>query len=268
MRKKIAQSIYILGILLLAGAGCSSGTAKDTEQTQPPTSTKPIVRKQPVTDPTETALDFCESQGYNIIFTFDEVTKTNDMFCAFTANTGCEALDYYRGACLPSTSVAIGVGLEGLENIRTCDRTELPVCGEDGNTYINQCIANLQQIRIIHTGACTGEDKKTEGFIPTTLPGSTDETPIVKKTAYTQESTLWLNTLANLLIQKKGSKIEKCTFGGDVLYYQEEGCPTCFSTLYNATGSIICFPDNDLAGSCPIHFNKDVRSSCSVIWNN
>jgi putative hemolysin len=268
--KHLTRSLCLLGLLLLVGAGCGPGAQENTSESQTTTSTATAVRKPPAVDPSVAALDYCESQGYSIIFTFDEVAKTNRMFCAFTKTAGCEAIDYYRGSCVPSTSVAIDVGPEGLENIRTCDRTELPVCGEDGNTYINQCIANLQQIRILHSGACTAEETANASQQQTTIqqPQGTPSIEDIQKGTYTQESTLWVNTLANLLSQKEGSRIEKCTFGDDALYYQQEGCPDCFSTLYNSGGDIICFPHNDLAGTCPAYFNKNARTSCTLIWEH
>ncbi|MFH1287022.1 MAG: Kazal-type serine protease inhibitor [Candidatus Magasanikbacteria bacterium] len=282
--KKIILSIGIMNLLLLLGVGCSSGRTPSAVETVPPVTTttqEVIIRKPPSTDPVDEALDLCEAQGYTIVFRFDEIKKSNDIYCAFSETSGCHILDFYTGRCNVSTTISFSTGTEELENLRTCGPSEHPVCGADGHTYINVCIANIQKIEIIHDGACSPEETEQllavgtqapivkEGF-PTTISSGEPRSSGAGSAAgtVTTANTLWLNTLANLLSQTENTSIEKCAFGEKIHYYQEEGCPNCFSTLYNDSGAVICFPHNNLDNSCPNYFNKDYRSACTQIWKN
>ncbi|EFJ52950.1 hypothetical protein VOLCADRAFT_54901 [Volvox carteri f. nagariensis] len=45
-----------------------------------------------------------------------------------------------------------------------CRRTFKPVCGEDGRTYSNECVATCQDVQVARAGPCPG------GFAPYRRP--------------------------------------------------------------------------------------------------
>lgn len=269
MKHPLITVVCLSFAILLLGAGCgSSETATPTDE-QTPTTTETVVQRQPVdSEPVEEALDFCENQGHAVTFVFDQTTKANRMYCAFEENVGCDVLDYYGGRCAPSTAVTIELPI--VAHVSFCPNTEEPVCGEDVRTYTNQCIANAQGVRAMHDGPCTEADRAvatTPAPSDSESGGTTNDTPPPTGPDGTA-NTAWLNPLVNLLSKNADARIEKCSLGGETLYYQEEHCPDCFSTLYRESGDILCFPHNDLTDDCPAGFDRDSRTSCQTIWQN
>lgn len=266
-RRILTISSFLLLGMLVIGAGCGTDQPPEEIQTdERPAAAAPVIKKQPRNDePIEEALDFCEAQGHAVTFVFDPISKTNRMYCEFQKNIGCDALDYYRRRC--TTNTAIAIRLPDIEHVSFCPDQEEPVCGEDGRTYINQCIANQQQVRAIHDGPCTKADIAS----PVSTPSESEQPSRIGTSNLESDGsadTTWLNPLINLLSKKPNARIEECTYDGQTLYYQEESCPECFGTLYSQSGAILCFPHNDLTNECPPSFSVDARSSCRVIWEN
>lgn len=63
-------------------------------------------------------------------------------FCQWQAGTQCGAADQ-MGVCTAPT--------------RACTREFRPVCGCDGQTYPNACVATANQASILHDGACRAD---------------------------------------------------------------------------------------------------------------
>lgn len=86
------------------------------------------------------------------------------LFCNYTAEAQCGAADQ-PGVCLAIADFAI------------CPKVIKPVCGCDGNTYTNGCIARGQGVSVAKAGACEdapndglGEGESCGGFVPAGTP--------------------------------------------------------------------------------------------------
>jgi len=72
----------------------------------------------------------------------------------------------------------------------------------------------------------------------------------------------WTTYLTSIIDNKTNTTAtvqEMCTYGTTRVFYLEENCPHCFSTLYNNDGEVLCHPHNDIAGECPDFFDRDRR---------
>jgi hypothetical protein len=72
-----------------------------------------------------------------------------------TDNSMCSSADYCAGT---------GCGTPGTCTVRPtiCPLIVSPVCGCDGRTYSNSCIANTAGQRVAHTGMCAATDAGTD----------------------------------------------------------------------------------------------------------
>lgn len=263
-------------MLILVGAGCSGSNSNTTStSTDSATSTHDVVKKPEGVEPIDYAIEACENNGYDIIFKFDNETKTSNTYCQFSSGYACEAISYITGTCTTtSTNRMYLVTTDGVpQNIRTCTNDEQPICGKDGITYVNSCIAGLQRVAVSHPGVCTEAEQQAAAEATaqssgnTSSSGSTNNTSqgTIGTTAPTNVNTAWLKHLSAIAAGSntgsKGPTKEECVYGTNKVYYMVESCPNCFSTLYNTTGDVICHPHNDIANECPSYFNKDSRSA-------
>ncbi|OIO19494.1 MAG: hypothetical protein AUJ37_02650 [Candidatus Magasanikbacteria bacterium CG1_02_41_34] len=264
-------------MIVLVGAGCGSSNSGDTTSTSTDsaTSTHDVVKKPEGVEPIDYAIEACQNNGYDIIFKYDNDTKTSYTYCQFQSGYACEAVSYITGTCTTtSTNRMYLVTTDGVpQNIRTCTSEEKPVCGKDGITYVNSCIAGLQRVDINHVGVCTeaeqqaaaGKADNAAGSSSSSGSSSSVSNSIGTATAPTNANTAWLKHL-NAIASGKNSGAsspikEECVYGTNRVYYMVESCPNCFSTLYNTNGDVICHPHNDIANECPSYFNKDNRST-------
>ncbi|HET6148814.1 MAG TPA: Kazal-type serine protease inhibitor [Polyangia bacterium] len=71
-------------------------------------------------------------------------TCTADEYCAYTEGLYCGAADA-EAVCKPRPDV--------------CDTIYAPVCGCDGQTYANSCVASRAGSGVLHSGPCTGSGR-------------------------------------------------------------------------------------------------------------
>jgi len=283
--------------LVVVGTGCGDDEPETQEIPE-------LTRGKVITQPTDTdifnlALDACEESGYEGLMHFDDETKETTIYCAFTETTGCDVLAFQAGACGPGNAITLPARAALAGNIRTCDTSENPVCGEDGNTYVNECIALLQKVSIKKEGVCGPEDKavlvKDVETVKKQLAasGETGGTSGGNGSGGGNSGSngsgssgsaggpgnglgggvspdRWVPFLVTTMASPNtlgGARIEKCTLGSRTVYYQQDSCPECFSTLYDRGGNVLCYPHNDITNKCPGNFDKDNRSSCELLWS-
>lgn len=263
--------------LLILGIGCNEPAPKvalgDPEQ---------IVQKQPdKSDPMELVYTFCEKNGNNIVVQFDEQSKTSRPFCLFSNNTQCDAVAYMNGECSPQNGAKIfaNAGNDITALLRSCGSEDPVVCGADGRNYTNRCVAELQHIVAKHTGVCTAEEQ-AETLVPSdpvtstpgTVPGSTSPSqstsPNIKA-----ETPDWLPILYQITLtsgkETPRASVEKCDADGTVVYHYQEGGKRPFTVLYNDSGTVQCFPQNDMTAACPTFIKENKREQyCKEIWRD
>jgi len=269
MRHVALVSIVI--ILAFLTTGCGKPAVSPTSTTTP----KVVIKKQPTVKETKNpAFDFCQNSGYEVVIRFDQKTQTSKAFCQFKDGSECGIEEYLAKKCAP------GKGATGGPNFATstakpndfavCTNEFVPVCGADGVNYTNACLAQIQGIKIAHKGVCTQKESaqiQEESY-------SIDEQTQPGITSITQETpNTWLPVVKDMILSSSPSDppafIEKCVISGSTYYYRSDGCSECESFLYDTGGEIICYPSNDIDGSCPINFTKANRAKyCERIWQD
>jgi putative hemolysin len=262
---------FLLIPLLLIGAGCGGNAQEQTTNTNADVAQKIVVKKPAGAGTIDYAITACESRGYAAVLKYNKETKETDIFCQFGDGYACDALNYLMGACTTTSTNRIYIAAtDGVpDNLRTCTDDEEPVCGKDSVTYVNSCIAALQNAVITHKGVCTEEEIKlaVESTPSTNDPsdspsntgssGSTDSAVASPPTG-TPIWTTHLLSIAGSHINGPGAPVTKeCTYGSTRVFYLVENCPECFSTLYSNDGKVICHPHNDIKNECPSYFDKN-----------
>ncbi|PIR74285.1 MAG: hypothetical protein COU35_03260 [Candidatus Magasanikbacteria bacterium CG10_big_fil_rev_8_21_14_0_10_47_10] len=202
---------------------------------------------------------------------------------------------------MPVDFIAVNRTTVGLiSGPRSCPPVANPVCGSDGRTYTNACTAQQRHIDILAEGSCTNlpditlpNVERYRGSIRVSPPEelsttqTTDTAPVTTPPQNTTEKTTptnqppkseppsklaqaglpdWLSIPISLLDESNTSAratIEECRIDGNIYYVQIEN--NDFSILYDATGSLICYPSNDIDSSCPRGFTL-ATGSCTVVW--
>ncbi|MFH1946926.1 MAG: Kazal-type serine protease inhibitor [Candidatus Magasanikbacteria bacterium] len=273
-----SKNIIFLSILslLILGAGC--GEQKPDPQTTTTTSTPTIVIKQPI-KPDDPAEDFCKNNGHELIVRFDQETQSSKSFCRFSDMTECSVRDLYQGTCSPGQDLVNKAdSTEAVNIFAVCETTYKPVCGQDKLTYTNSCLAQIQGIIISHEGVCT------EGQTTFSLNGASKSATSQTETNTEAEPfselpptidtsmPAWMSVVKDFVLSSPPNNprafIEKCSIGGNIYYFQSDGCTDCFSTLYNENGNAICYPSNDLGNECPGSFTNKYRPGCARIWTD
>lgn len=277
------KHLLFFSSLLILGIGCNTAPVQQVELADP----EQVVQKQPdKSDPMELVYSFCEKNGNNIVVQFDEQSKTSRPFCVFSNNTQCDAVAYMNGECGPQNGAKIfaNTGNDVAALLRTCTSEDPVVCGADGRNYTNRCVAELQHIVAKHTGVCTA-DEQAETFIPTdpasTTPatgsgtvGSSSGVPTGSATPDEQDKAAeWLPLLYQLTLtigkETPRASVEKCTADGTVTYHYQEGGKNPFTVLYTESGTVQCFPKNDITAVCPTFIKENKRAEyCKEVWRD
>lgn len=246
-------------LLSLVGVSCAPQTPAATKNSA---NTAPAVIKKPApTEPQNPVNDFCEKNNNEIIIRFDAKSQKSQSYCRFSDTTECAAESYYAGKCGPGQGSKIYQSEEEQKKYVVCDQKYEPVCGENFITFTNECVANTQQAKIIHTGVCTDVEEKT------TLPETNNNSAI------SPSKPDWLPLIVSLL-QGEAKKqppafIEKCVFGDNTVYFQSDGCAACAGILYNEEGKVLCYPHNDTNQNCPEFFSyKNKKNNCLRLWTD
>ena len=254
-------------LILCIGAGCN--TADEVPpKTADTSTTKTVVEKPADVDTLDIAMNACENSGYTSVLTYNKESKTTDIYCEFSDGYACDTISFLQGNCTTTSTNRIYLASEDgiLSNIRTCPEDEIPVCADTGVTYVNSCIAALQNAVITHTGVCADDEislaagNDTPDTLSPTQGGNT-ETNTTESATLQSGTPIWISYLSGITggqINGPGAPVKKeCTYGTTRVFYLVENCPNCFSTLYNNEGQVLCHPHNDIKNECPSYFNKD-----------
>ncbi len=267
MKKILLASAIFFSIIILPGCG------ETKEQTTPEknniatttvvSSTKVI--KMPDSE-SKSEYTFCESKGYELIIRFDKATQSSKAYCRFPDTTECEAISFMTGKCNQnnsSTTVEVINVDQPIKTIKECPKNYDPVCGANGATFTNECIATSQNVKVVSLGTCQKPDS-------TTSEGSTSGNIIPK---IDNSTPYWLPTITDMfLLEPKSTPVafvEKCAFDNKIVYYASYGCTNCEDMLYDEEAKLICYPNKDLTKNCPDYFNLNTKKSyCRRIWSD
>ncbi len=265
--KKIILLITAL-LLITILPGCGKTKEKNIGDRATPTIVNTSTSTQVVRMPdTETKIEytFCESKGYELIIRFDKETQSSKAYCRFPDTTECEAISFMRGECNQgnsSSTVEITKVEEPIKNIRECPKNYDPVCGANGATFTNECIANSQNVKVVSLGTCQKNNEST-----------TEQTTSGTGIKFDYSTPYWLPTITDMfLLEPKSSPaafVEKCAYDNKIVYYASYGCANCEDMLYDENAKLICYPNKDLTKNCPDYFNLNTKKSyCKRIWTD
>lgn len=267
--KHLVLAICLLSILTI-GAGCSS----KPQITAPTTTPKVIIKKKPATPEVKSpSLDFCQNHGFEVVIRFDQKTQTSKTFCQFKDGSECVADEYMHGKCAPGKG-AVGPNFAKSSAVpnefAVCTNEFEPVCGVDGISYTNICLAQIQGIKILHKGVCINVETSVNS---PTVSDVADEPIGYVQGAQTSNLNDWLPAVKDFVLSMPKSSppafIEECSISGTKYYYHSDGCIDCFVVVYDKNGETYCFPNNDIDNSCPVKFTKQNRIKyCERIWQD
>ncbi|MBI4992714.1 MAG: DUF333 domain-containing protein [Candidatus Magasanikbacteria bacterium] len=277
----VHRPIFIITILsaalVLLGAGCLSKTSK-TVVNNTATSAAEVVKKKPQIDTSANpAYAYCKKTGNELIIRFNETTSSSVAYCRFVDTTECEAEKFFKQTCAPGQGAKTYALTEKNNNFAACTNEYEPICGANGITYTNTCLAQVQGIIISHTGVCAPTEQKQVVIENKNSTAENTSKNAEKIAAVDNQNTSdpsgWLGIIKDFALSAPKSNppafIEKCAYSGNTTYYFSPGCDGCATTLYNQNGNIICYPSNDLDNTCPAYFTGAYRANyCSKTWQD
>jgi len=286
---------FFVGIVFFSGCVHQTDTP---DPVQPSTRQEVLKRPDQEQTPLQMALENCSNQGYEISFVVDEKEQETHAYCIFEDNKACEALAFQQGLCTPENGsgwLSQTDPLNGQRAFRYCDTTTKTVCGEDGRTYVSECIAQAEEVHVKQEGPCPSDEDGAVVFIepiykrtPTkklsvsVSPGKTSTPPSPPSKIGSPESSKieitnnpqklddWFQVLISISeYERKTDKtlfIEEC-LNNKKYYYYEASQQNAFSVLYNDKGSVLCFPNNNVNDFCPSFFDVSERANiCKKLW--
>ncbi len=189
-----------------------------------------IIKKPVVEETAVTSYDYCENHGYEIIVRFDEETQASKAFCRFADTTECEADAFQKGICAQG---------KGSKAYHPEEQIQIP----EQKSATQTSSATQQKTDSTNTSLTTGA---LPDWIELAIDMATSQPPA-----------------------SPHAFIEKCSYSGNIVYYQSTSCPNCQTTLNNEKGQILCYPSNDFKGLCPSYFRLNTRKDfCKLIWSD
>ncbi len=259
--------LTIMSVILTAGIGCTSKTETPT------TSTSTVVP----TSPAQRAHALCLSTGNKpeLRHITDKLTPT--LVCVFPDGTECPGLSLLNDTCVPKTPAVEPTAEAGgpISDLpRFCDPIAEPVCGSDGRTYVNKCVAEQQRVTVVQEESCPPSETVPEPSptlsdpsvpkIP--LTGQLQATPPTTQPAPSGSIPKWLEVPIALLEENNNAVrpyVQECSIAGQRYYFQGEDCDQCLSVLYTADGQVSCYPSHDITDQCPSQIGG---RNCTTIW--
>jgi putative hemolysin len=276
--------VLCAGLLLLVGAGCS------TKKTPPPSNNTPAPVSLDSAEQQQAYL-FCTQKGYSIKIRFVESLNRNVAYCVLEQGKECESTVYMKGKC-PDDNQNTEINTAMFEPVladefplRLCEPKADPVCGVDGNTYTNGCVAQFLEIKIAHVGNCSPGNAPLNDATPNDTSvkdiSRIEETkislsqmdvrpPAVGTSSETNEQkpdNEWTEIPTSLL-QSTGSNVtvRRCGGGSSLTFLAEETSRDHFTTLYTKQGQVLCYPDNDIQNECPSFVKQtNYKNSCPIV---
>lgn len=270
MKKLLLITTALLLIIFLPGCGKTKQaiTIPADNTTPTPTTTTPTKLVKMPDSETKVEYTFCESRGFELIIRFDKATQSSKAYCRFPDTTECEAISYMRGECNQgnsSTTYEIVATDQPIKTIKECPKNYDPVCGANGATFTNECIATSQNVKVVSLGTCQKSEETTTNN-PGIISGTTGSKP-------DSSQPYWLPIITDMfLLEPKSTPptfVDKCVFDTKTVYYASYGCANCEDLLYDADANLICYPNKDLTKDCPDYFNLNTKKSyCRRIWTD
>lgn len=262
MRKYVGHVAIFCILIVLTGCG------KDSDSSNQARGGQPVAQ----TTPEQKAHAYCVSQGNEIEIVTDDAGR--HIYCILTDGTPCEAGAYFSGTC-PQEQQEHVVSIEGEESMRFCEPVADPVCGSDGKTYTNSCIAQQYGVSIAYEEPCRGTEppsnpssgsSESNPSNPTPPLGNGSISPIILPSMQEQELPQWLPMAVALASHYPSATMYSCPIGGSVYYVLSGVRGSEFRILYDSTGSVQCFPLNDIQYSCPVDVSGSLSGTCQVVW--
>jgi len=270
MKKILLFTTILLLVVFLPGCGknkeTNNTTTDNTTVTTASTTTKLV--KMPDSE-TKVEYTFCESRGYELIIRFDKATQNSKAYCRFPDTTECEATSYMRGECNQgnsSTTYEVVTVEQPIKTVKECPKNYDPVCGANGATFTNECIATSQNVKVVSIGTCQKNEDST-------TPGATSPGNSVTTNQIDSSLPYWLPIVTDMfLLEPKSTPrafVDKCVYNNATVYYASYGCTDCEDVLYGENADLICYPNKDLTKDCPDYFDLNTKKNyCRRIWND
>lgn len=258
--------LLIISAILFIGAGCTLSNNQNLNNTSlTSTNTVQSINKAKIKTPQERSYDFCEANGNQVIIRFNKDTQASQTFCRFSDTTECDALEYMAGRCGPGKGSKIYP--KDTTPLSDCPTEQKVVCGDNGKSYGNSCLAEKEKAQVVHEGACTEEERLAK--VPVTTPQVNTPTGNGTAPVITKDKPDWLNIAISFITSVPARNprafMDKCLVNNSTVYFVKNDD----AILYNENGEAICYPNNDINNSCPGTFDANFRKqNCIRIWTD